>query len=326
MSGLHPQPPPSPQPDVISVNLPKIVGTPLQMPSGAMANWLDHRLHLQHGPIDLIVTAEGEPAMVALAYARAADRFSGLLDELVSELPLLRAPAEKDNPAKFEGLVARRMAAAIQPYLPRYSNADFITPMAAVAGSVADEILQLMGAELDRASVNNGGDIALYLGNGAHFDVGIGDERDMNLSDFALATTAGGRGKLPLYGRIRLDEHDRIGGIATSGWRGRSQSLGIADSVTVLAQTAAAADVAATLIANAITISSPAILRVPATDLYPDSDLNERLVTVEVGVLTAEEVSGALGNGGALARQMCDDGLINGVHARLQGHSIVVNA
>ena len=295
------------------------------MPSGAMVNWLDHRLHLQHGPIDLIVTAEGDPAAAALAYARAADRFCGLLDELVGELSMLRLPAEKDRLATFDGPVAQRMAAAIQPHLPRYSNADFITPMAAVAGSVADEILQAMGSDLDRASVNNGGDIALYLGKTAHFDIGIGDERDAHLSDFAVSATAGGRGKLPLHGRIRLHQHDRIGGVATSGWRGRSQSLGIADSVTVLAQTAAAADVAATLIANAITISSPAILRVPATDLYPDSDLKERLVTVEVGVLTADEINSALGHGSALARQMCDDGLIAGMHARLQGHSIVVN-
>ncbi|MFZ8925019.1 MAG: UPF0280 family protein, partial [Candidatus Puniceispirillaceae bacterium] len=204
------------------------------MPSGAMVNWLDHRLHLQHGPIDLIVTAEGDPAAAALAYARAADRFCGLLDELVGELSMLRLPAEKDRLATFDGPVAQRMAAAIQPHLPRYSNADFITPMAAVAGSVADEILQAMGSDLDRASVNNGGDIALYLGKTAHFDIGIGDERDAHLSDFAVAATAGGRGKLPLHGRIRLHQHDRIGGVATSGWRGRSQSLGIADSVTVL--------------------------------------------------------------------------------------------
>ena len=56
-----------------------------------------------------------------------------------------------------------------------------------------------------------------------------------------------------------------------------------------------------------------------------DSDLKERLVTVEVGVLTADEINSALGHGSALARQMCDDGLIAGMHARLQGHSIVVN-
>ena len=31
-------------------------------------------------------------------------------------------------------------------------------------------------------------------------------------------------------------------GVATSGWRGRSHSLGIADSVTVVARNAAAAD------------------------------------------------------------------------------------
>ena len=49
-------------------------------------------------------------------------------------------------------------------------------------------------------------------------------------------------------------------GIATSGWRGRSFSLGIADAVTVLAATAAEADAAATVIANAVDLPGhPAI-------------------------------------------------------------------
>ena len=63
-------------------------------------------------------------------------------------------------------------------------------------------------------------------------------------------------------------------GIATSGWRGRSFSLGIADAVTVLADRAAAADAAATIIANAVDLPGhPAIVRVPACELAPDSDL-----------------------------------------------------
>ena len=300
------------------------------MPSGAMVNWLDHRLHLQHGPIDLIVTAEGDPAAAALAYARAADRFCGLLDELVGELSMLRLPAEKDRLATFDGPVAQRMAAAIQPHLPRYSNADFITPMAAVAGSVADEILQAMGSDLDRASVNNGGDIALYLGKTAHFDIGIGDERDAHLSDFAVAATAGGRGKLPLHGRIRLHQHDRIGGVATSGWRGRSQSLGIADSVTVLAQTAAAADVAATLIANAVWPDDnpkshwPGVHRQPANEAAPDSDLGARLVTVDVDRLPDQIIKNALRRGAGVARDMRQSGKISAAYGVVQGQGFIV--
>ena len=55
------------------------------------------------------------------------------------------------------------MDEAIRPHLYRYESGDFITPMVAVAGSVADYILDAMGGGLDRAIVNNGGDIALHL-------------------------------------------------------------------------------------------------------------------------------------------------------------------
>ena len=66
-------------------------------------------------------------------------------------------------------------------------------------------------------------------------------------------------------------------GVATSGWRGRSFSLGIADAVTVLAATAAAADAAATIIANAVDLPGhPAIARRPASELEDDSDLGDR--------------------------------------------------
>ena len=296
----------------------------MRMPSGAMANWLDNRLHLQHGPIDLIITAEGDKAEVAAAYARAADAFCGLLDLLVDELTILRLPANPNTINNLKGPVAKRMASAISPHLSRHDKADFITPMIAVAGSVADEILLAMGNELDRASVNNGGDIALYLGKEAFFDIGIADDRDTHLSDFVMAALDGDGGRMPLHGRIRLHDHDRIGGIATSGWRGRSLSLGIADSVTVLAQNAAAADVAASLIANAIDISSPAITRKPAVSLVPDSDLKDRLVTVDVGPLSADEIGHALAAGACLARHMFDDGQIITAYARLAGRSVII--
>ena len=53
------------------------------------------------------------------------------------------------------------MHAAVLPYAAEH----FITPMAAVAGAVAEEVLGAMmrAAELERAYVNNGGDIALHL-------------------------------------------------------------------------------------------------------------------------------------------------------------------
>ena len=133
------------------------------------------RMHLQDGPIDLIIEAKGKEADVRAAYQAAARRFTGLLDELCEELVELRRAA---SPARcaLKGVVARRMHEAVVPFAADH----FITPMAAVAGSVAEEILGAMlgVARLDRAYVNNGGDIALHLTGGEQFTVGLMDRPD----------------------------------------------------------------------------------------------------------------------------------------------------
>jgi len=198
----------------------------------------------------------------------------------VSELPSLRRRVGGAYPL-LQGPVARRMAEAVWPH-----RAVFITPMAAVAGSVADEMLVAMvaGRTLDKAYVNNGGDIAFHLSEGHELKAGI----------FVDA----------LDGAVRLT-HDRpVRGIATSGWGGRSFSLGIADSVTVLAATAAAADAAATIVANAVNAHHPAIERRPAHALDPDSDLGELPVTTHVGPLPADVVAEALDRGATEARRL----------------------
>ncbi|MBR0706847.1 UPF0280 family protein [Bradyrhizobium liaoningense] len=263
------------------------------------------RLHLQDGPIDLIVEARGRADAVRAAYEAAAQRFTGLLDELCAELPELRAAA--GTRTSLKGVVARRMHAAVAPYA-----ADcFITPMAAVAGSVAEEILgaMLAVASLDRAYVNNGGDIALHLGKGEHFAVGLMDRPDR---DGVMRT-------------LRVDSDEPVCGIATSGRHGRSFSLGIADAVTVLAATASQADAAATVIANAVDLPGhPAIIRTPANELQPDSDLGGRLVTRGVGELSQDEIAAALESGAECARQLFDRGLIEGAVLRLCGDMLVI--
>jgi uncharacterized protein len=110
-----------------------------------------------------------------------------------------------------------------------------------------------------------------------------------------------------------------VRGVATSGWRGRSWSLGIADSVTVLAASGAAADAAATMIANAVDVASPAIERRRACDVDDDTDLGERLVTIGVGALPDEAVEAALANGAVLAERLAEAGLIWGAVLALQG-------
>jgi uncharacterized protein len=266
------------------------------------------RLHLQDGPIDLIVEARGSVTEVRAAYDAAALRFTGLLDELCGELPLLRQAAD---PARclLEGVVARRMHAAVAPFA-----ADcFITPMAAVAGAVAEEILgaMLQRAQLTRAYVNNGGDIALHLTSGEYFTVGLVDRPDGSGLMRTMVVNAG----------------DPVRGVATSGRRGRSFSLGIADAVTVLARTASQADAAATIIANSVDLPGhPAIIRCPARDLQPDSDLGARPVTRDVGELSPTEIEDALEAGAECARKLLAMGLIDGAALCLQGEMIVAAA
>jgi ApbE superfamily uncharacterized protein (UPF0280 family) len=264
------------------------------------------RLHMQDGPIDVIVEAFGAVSEIEVAYRAAAARFVGVLDELCGELAFLRRPA-RENGDLPSGAIARRMLAAVRPY----ASQIFISPMAAVAGAVAEEILEVMisAAKLSRAYVNDGGDIALHLAPGQKFVVGMVERP--------------GRGSL--FGMTTIESCDPIRGIATSGWRGRSFSLGIADAVTVLADTAAMADAAATVVANAVDLPGhPKVGRVRACELAPDSDLGQRFVTQSVGELTPDEIRDALAAGIRVAESLCDSGLIRAAALNLQGETRVI--
>ena len=247
------------------------------------------RLHLQHGPSDLIIWAEGGRDA---AYRAAAKRFETIIAEIVAELPALR---EMLSPltTKPKGQVAQRMHMACTPF----ASTGYLTRMAAVAGSVADEVLSAMcqHADISRAYVNNGGDIALYLGRGT-----------------SLSTAIKGHGGRDL-GRIEIDASDQIGGIATSGRLGRSHSLGIAESVTVLSPSAAAA--------NAVDLPGhPAITRRAACDLDEASDLGDLPVVTGCDLLSAAECTRALDAGKRRADDFQRQGLINMAALFLQGH------
>ena len=264
------------------------------------------RLHLNDGPIDLVIGAFGAESAVGAAYRAATRRFSTILDELCEELPLLRSELTASGPVP-RGPTAKRMDAAVRPY----AQDCFVTRMAAVAGAVADEILATMlaAAELDRAYVNNGGDIAIHLAPGQSFAIGMVDRPDSPC----------------LFGQARIWASDGIGGIATSGWRGRSFSLGIADAVTILAANAAGADAAATIIANAVDLPDhPEITRMPACEFDPQSDLGARLVTRGVGALSAAGVATALTRGEMEARRLLDVNFITAAALHLRGETRVV--
>lgn len=263
------------------------------------------RLHLSHGPIDVVLRAWGVPPAVHAAEAAAAALFPTILPGLVTELAELRRPMAALP--RVGHPVARRMVAACAPFAP-----IFVTPMAAVAGAVADALLAAMcaAAPLSRAYVNDGGDIALHLAAGEALAIGL----------------AADPSRLAMDGALRVTAESGIGGVATSGRHGRSFSLGIADAVTVLARDAATADVAATLVANAVDLDSPAIRRVPAVSLDPDSDLGGRLVTADVGALSDGEVAAALDAGLARAEAFRGSGRILGAALRLRGASRVAGA
>lgn len=263
------------------------------------------RLHLQHGPIDLIVHAEGAAEAVRAAYAALTARFTTMLDELCQDLPALRRRASVGQ-ACLGGRIARRMQGAVLPF----ADAGFITPMAAVAGAVADEALATLcrAGPLRRAFVNNGGDIAIHLSPGHHFQLGLVDRPD----------------RPSLFARTTVTQGDGIGGVATSGWRGRSFSLGIADAVTICAATAAQADAAATVVANAVDLPGhPAVHRQPADTLQPDSDLGGMPVTRDVGPLPPEDIARAIAAGLARADGLVQAGLISAAALHCQGQTRV---
>jgi uncharacterized protein len=288
------------------------------MMGGPTASYLDGdasgRLHLQHGPIDLVIGLDGavsielERCYRHHAYALAHRRFKTILEELVAELPLLKCPALPES-REPEGSTARRMMAAVRPFASKH----FITPMAAVAGAVADEVLAAMLAGFApdnrprRIYVNNGGDIALHLDPGADYRIGIAREDGADLGAFAIGADSLTRG------------------IATSGRGGRSLSMGIADSVTVLAASAAEADAAATIIGNAVDLPDHlSVIRAPANDVKDDSDLGCRLVVTGCGDLSQAEIERALRAGAASAEHIRGRSLIHRAALFLRDRGLVV--
>ncbi len=259
----------------------------------------DGRLHLQHGPIDLIIEANGDPENIKIAYQAMTERFATVLDELVLELEPLRQEASLAQDVK--GLIAQRMLKAAKKF-----SGEFVTSMAAVAGSVADEIAEVgwRSTSLTKLYVNNGGDIAFRISHGEEVVIGVAKS--------VVDPT--------LIGRLHFTSKSNSRGVATSGFGGRSQTFGIADAVTVVSSCAADADVAATLIANRVSLGDhPQVKSVAADSVDGSSDLGSRLVTSSVGELTKQEIETALDNGAQMAKALCSDARIEGAFIALRG-------
>jgi ApbE superfamily uncharacterized protein (UPF0280 family) len=275
--------------------------------------------HFAWGPIDLVIGAQSEfhyqVDLIEQAHDNAWTRFQDILPELISELSTLKQSVRAGAHNPLSGTIARSMWQACQPFLPK-----FITPMAAVAGAVADEIIKSYQIDgLRKAWVNNGGDIAVHLAPNQTIPIGICAD------SYRARDNIQKWGTFNLDGQLTISYKDPVRGVATSGWQGRSFSMGIADSVTVMARTAACADAAATIIANAVNVDDVRIIRRKACDIKDDSDLGESLITTHVPTLEFEVIEHALENGLIVAQALKDQGLIWGAILSCQQQVNYVN-
>jgi ApbE superfamily uncharacterized protein (UPF0280 family) len=226
--------------------------------------------------------------------------------------------------AEFQGYLRRRMrelpaGRPLPPVVRRAAQAcravdSGLTPLAAVAGAVADEVADFaLALGADRVVVNNGGDIAVRLSPGQALRVGVeppGQDEG---------------GPSPVMGRLNLCGGDGIGGVASSGWRGRSHSSGVADLVTVWARSAARADAAATALGNAAQAQGDESRSVTAQEIDPDSGLGGQRVTTQVGPLSRSQRLAALRGARDLARRLHGRGLIMGCLVLVQGEALLLD-
>ncbi len=260
---------------------------------------LSARFQVSHGPMELGIQVTGRESAVLQAGGMVSPWSQGLLEEIRSVLPLLKMRGETLPVKARWPRVVKRMVRAVQAV-----DGKELTPMAAVAGAVADEMLarlrEIPEGFFSRILVNNGGDMALFS-PGAPVTIGIrGTGR--NGTAMRNMTVSGG-------------------GVATSGWRGRSFSRGIADAVVVVADSGAVADAAATFIGNRVDVTGVAASRRRASELDPMTDIPDVMVTVSCPPLKKEEKQAALDNGRAAVLPLLERSIIRGAGLYLQGES-----
>lgn len=241
-----------------------------------MINWekyvtrLDNgQILLDYGPVTMTILVEQEEELSyqTLGYY-IFNTVNDILNELTSEINYLRN--EVDTDCHLTGSVGTRMIEAVHQ-----TGDTLLTPMAAVAGSVADataDALLRLNPNIKKISVNNGGDIAIRLKSG---------------KKIRLLLPTGTRAW------IELSEEMGIGGVATSGLGGRSLTMGVAESVTVFASKACVADAYATHFANSTHITSVNVKEVYAEELDINTDIPGLRVVTEVKNLLKEEIEQA---------------------------------
>jgi len=258
-----------------------------------MLTWLEPGLYyLDYGPMQMTISAFcrqqplDQDIMEAVGYAK------NLLAELASCIKVAKLPAGTIKRCPTSPAILAMMIDAVQ----RCPDPT-LTPMAAVAGAIADCVAELLvqrGAT--KVIINNGGDIALRIAEGESVKVGIAPDLNNNsVSHF-----------------IEIDSTSKVRGIATSGLGGRGLTKGIASAAVILSENCRIADACATLVANHIFSPDPEIKQVRAEELDPDTDIYGHLVTAALGKLQPKTWQQALQNGLAQARKVLEQGLISG--------------
>jgi ApbE superfamily uncharacterized protein (UPF0280 family) len=258
-----------------------------------MGSWLRPGLYfLDYGPMQMTLSAFcgkeplGQEIMDAAMYAKY------LLAELAPCLRVAKLPAGEIKQCPTSPEVLAMMIDAVK----RCPDPS-LTPMAAVAGSIADKVADfLVQRGATKVMINNGGDIALRLAEGESVKVGITSD----LNSRAVSHI------------IEVESVSQVGGIATSGLGGRGFTKGIASAVVVLGVNCRLADACATLVANHTFSPDPEIKQVRAEKLDPDTDICGHLVTAALGRLQPKTWQQALHNGLTQAREVVEQGIIYG--------------
>jgi uncharacterized protein len=246
-------------------------------------------MFIEVGPAAITVQAKKHGEPYRFDRAEIEGYVTKVLADIGEYLPILKQRAYKIRKTVHLPHVARSMVDAVKRV-----DETALTPMAAVAGAVADSVKTFLSArEIDFASVNNGGDVSVLSRDGRPVRVGIGDINRNVVTAYRLV----------VEGLVSF-------GMATSGFGGRSFTLGVADAATVVADSGAAADAAATYIGNAINVESWLVARRKAAEIDPDTDIPDEMVTVRVGKLDGELIREALSHGLMAARKLKEAGII----------------
>jgi ApbE superfamily uncharacterized protein (UPF0280 family) len=226
---------------------------------------------IDYGPVTAVISVIKNGKNVKNAEIKGLEIVREILEELNRFKEFLKLKAVKLNLKKKNVSATVKKAVNAAMLIDRHE----LSPLAAIAGAVGESVTSRINAigDFDRIIMNNGGDISVIC---------------KTKDNLPMVSINGIKGTIA---------STKVKGIATSGLRGRSLTKGIADYVTVFANSASVADAAATLIANNVTLASEKITYEFAENIDKNSDLKGEKVTLSVAPLTETEVNTALQNG-----------------------------